>query len=384
MLWADVVSRTQAECKQDILTMLDEVGFTATSWQEGSVALGCVEIGALVWSKLTDIAVALKNANLLRTSTGAAFDAYVESQYDETRVAASSAVYLKLLTCAAGEGPHSIDIGDVIATNGEYTYTNIAGNSIAYPYTLAGGASVTLMFQADTPGADPTVAASEIDQLQTTFAGVTISGGSLVTAGYDQESEPRCAERCLTKWSTLTEGETIVDLVRNICLNADSTIARVEVDDENPRGDYTFDAYVAGTSGTVAEPARAAAAAALALRFFGSATSSAIAATEYELDITGTVYYDPSASAADVEDAVDATLLAWFATIPLGGFTYGVGLANIVTVGDIENAIRSAQINGTDCVRTVKLTVPAADETPAEFNVVVQGTIALTYTAAAS
>lgn len=387
MLWADITARTTTECKQDILTWLDGLGFTATAWQDGSIALGFVEIGALVWSKLSDVAVALKSANLLRNNTGAAFDAYIDSQYDETREAASSAVYLKVLTCEAGEGPHSLDVGGVVLTDGEHTYTNIAGNDITYPYTLAGGANVTLMFQADAPGTDASVAASAITELQTTYAGVTVSGGSLVTAGYDLETEARAADRCRTKWSTLTEGETIVDQVVNICLGADSTITRVAVDDENPRGDYTFDAYLAGESGTVSGAAVTAAETALALRFFGSTTSNAIAATAYQLNITGTVYYDPSADAADVEDAVEGTdgsLTAWFKTIPLGGFTYGVALANVVTLGDIETAIRSALLNGTVCVRTVKLSVPASDATIPAFNVVTPGTVTLTYVAASS
>jgi len=385
MLWADITALTVDECKQDILTWLDGVGFTPTSWQDGSVALGCVEIGALVWSKLSEIAAALKSGNSLRGTEAAAFDAYIDSQYNETRVGASAAVYLLELSCEAGEGPHSINVGDVVATDGEYTYRNVAGNSITYPYNLAGGASVTLMFEAEIAGAAQTVSASSIAELQTTYAGVTITDGELVTSGLDQETIARAAERCRTKWPTLSEGETIAEHVVNICLNADATILRVAVDDENPRGDYTFDAYVAGAAGAVSEGARAAAAAALALRFFGSTTSSCIIANEHELDITGTVYYDPNADPSDVEEAVeDVALAEWFQTIPLGGFSYGTGLANVVTVEDIGDAIRGATINGTSCVRTVKVTLPTSDESINDFDVVVQGTITLTYVAASS
>jgi hypothetical protein len=384
MKWSEIVELPQTECKQSILTMLQGVGFTATSWQPGSFVLGCVEIGSYIWSKFTSVAVALKDAHLLQTAEDEALEAYGYSQYDEPITGASPAQYLLELTCEVGEGPHNLDVSDVVATDGEFTYRNVAGNSIVYPYALAGGSVVTFLFEAEVPGAASTVGAGTITQLQTTYAGVTITDGALQTSGLDKETAEAYRLRCRTKWPTLSEGETIYDHVVNICLNADPLIKRVTVDDSNPRGDYTFDAYVAGESGIVGAGPVAAAQAALDLRFFGSATALAVAAAADVLAITGTVYYDPNLSASDAQVAVEAALTAWFKTIPINGFLYGAGLNNIVMVEDVRAAIRSARHAGEEVVRTIVLTAPAADHAVVNFDVVTQGALTLTYTAATS
>jgi len=384
MKWSEIVELTQAECKQSILTMLQAADFTATSWQTGSFVLGCVEIGSYVWSKFTQIAVALKDAHLLKTAEDEALEAYGYSQYDETIVGASPAQYLLELTCEAGEGPHNLDVSDVVATDGEFTYRNVAGNAIVYPYVLAGGAAVTLLFEAEVPGSASTVAAGTITELQTTYAGVTITDGALQTSGLDKETADAYRLRCRTKWPTLSEGETISDQVVNICLNASPLIKRVTVDDSNPRGDYTFDAYVAGESGIVGAAPVVLAQAAIDLRFFSANTGLVIASAADALAITGTVYYDPNISAADAQTAVEAALTAWFKTIPINGFMYGAGLNNIVMVEDVRAAIRSATHAGVAIVRTIVLTAPAADHPVTDYDVVTQGVLTITYTAATS
>jgi hypothetical protein len=388
MLWSDIVEKTHDECKQDILTFLSGEGFTgAFAWNQGSIPLLFVDSLARVWSKLTEIAVALKNAHTLADCEDEATDAYCDSQYNEPRVLASAATYLKELTCEAGEGPHSIDIGDVVLTDGNYTYRNIAGNGITYPYNLAGGASVTLLFQADQPGADPTVTASTIDTLQTTFNGVTVTGGSLQSEGVDRESDASYKARCRTKWPTLSEGETISDHVVNICLNADTTIKRATVDDENPRGDYTANVYLAGESGIVGSGAVAAAQSALDRRFFRSVanpTVLAIASAADPLSISGTIYYYSNYTLAVAQTAVEASLAEFFSSIPNGGFMYGTGLNHVVTLDDVRNAVRSATSGGQRVVKTFVMTLPAADHEVEDFDVVTLGSIAgLNYIAAA-
>lgn len=384
MDWADITERTQEQCKQDILTMLDGVGFTATSWQVGSIALGCVEIGGFIWSKLTQVAVAIKEANQLLTAHGAALDAYIKSQYDEARDGATSAQYLIELTCADGEGPHSIDVGDVVATDGEHTYRNIEGNSIAYPYTLAGGTSATFLFEAEVPGSASTVSASSITQLLTTYAGVTITDGALSSSGEDQETEERCKTRCRAKWATLSQGETIQDQVVYICLASDPTITRVGIDDTNPRGDYTFDVYLASDSGAVSPEAVTAAQDALELRFFGSETAEAAACDEDSLDIAAQVYYDPNFEKAAVVSAVEDAIAEWIKTIPIGGFSYGGCLENVVTTDDIRHAIRGATIGGVEVVRTIVLDSPSSNHDVPAFDVVTAGTVNILGIAASS
>jgi hypothetical protein len=382
MKWSEIVYMTPDECKAQILTWMDGIGFTGSSWGEGAIPSAFVWIGSRVFSKLTEVVYQLKLAHTLADAEDEALDAYADSQYDEERNGAVAAQYLLELTCEAGEGPHSLDVSDVIATDGDYTYRNIEGNSIVYPYNLAGGNSVYLLFEAEQPGADATVAAGTITELQTTFAGVTITDGILQTSGEDEESNDALKARCRTKWPTLSEGETISEHVVNICLNADTTIKRATVDDGNPRGDYTADVYLASDTGTVAGAAVTAAQTALDLRFFSPNTVLAIASAADALAITGTVYYDPSVTAGDAQDAVEAALVEFFKSIPVGGFMYGGGLDNVVTTDDVRDAVRSTEIDGARIVRTFAMTVPAANHTVADYDVVTQGALTLTYTAA--
>lgn len=386
MLWQEIVYLTPAQAKQAILELLDGVGFTATSWADGTLVDGFTWIGGYVLSKATEVAVALKEAHQLSTAEDAALDAYMDSQYDEDRRGAVAAQYLIQLDCEAGEGPHSLDVGDVVVTDDEFTYRNIAGAGISYPYNLAGGASVTLLFEAEVAGAESTVAASTIDTLQTTYAGVTVntSGNSLQTSGLDRESATVARERCRTKWPTLTLVQSTEGKVKHLALSADQTVTRVEVDGENPRGEGTVDCYLATDVGPASAGAVANVQAAVEDLFFQSNAFLAIASAADPLAITATLYYDPAYDSGDVSDAVDEALLSWFASIPLGGFSYGAGLEHVVTLEDIRSALKSATIDGVEVIRTLVLTTPAANVAISDFDVVTQGSHSLTYTASAT
>ena len=127
---------------------------------------------------------------------------------------------------------------------------------------------------------------------------------------------------------------------------------------------------------------------ALDARFFGNSPSFhtvlAVKASADTLPIEGTVYYDPSVAAADAQAAVEAAIAEFFTTIPVGGFMYGSGLDNVVTLDDIRDAVRSTEVDGERIVRTFTLVSPSSNHTVSDFDVVVQGTLYLTYTAATS
>src|SRR5205814_9712012 len=129
---------TRDEANQSLLSMLDGVGFPATSFQEGSIPLGLVELGAEIWSKLSAAAVFLKELGLNQTASGDGLTRFSKSHYANERVGAVAAQRVVTLFCAAGEGPHTIDLSKVvIADPTGRTFRNVEGFGAVYPATLA-------------------------------------------------------------------------------------------------------------------------------------------------------------------------------------------------------------------------------------------------------
>ena len=190
--------------------------------------------------------------------------------------------------------------------------------------------------------------------------------------------------RCRAKWGTLASVEVLKAKIEYLALNADQTITRVGVDDQNPRGEGTFDVYLATDTGPASGAAVTAVQNVLDPLFFQSNAADANASAADPLAITATLYYDPAYDATDVQTAVETALLAWFASIPLGGFNYGAGagLAHVVRLEDVQDALKSATIGDVKVIKSLSVTVPASYTTIADFDVVTQGSHTLTYTAA--
>src|SRR6187402_256554 len=112
--WADIVEVSHDEAKQSLLDLLDSVGFTATSWQEGEPALACVELSAEIWHQLSKVSVFFKNFALNSTSEGEALTRFSDSHYDNQRDGAVAAQRRTSLACIATAGPHTFDVSDLV------------------------------------------------------------------------------------------------------------------------------------------------------------------------------------------------------------------------------------------------------------------------------
>jgi hypothetical protein len=330
--------------------------------------------------------VFLKDMALNETSSGDGLTRFSKSHYDNEREGAVAAQRSITLACVATEGPHTIGLGDVvIAEASGRTFRNVEGLAVVYPATLTSGGSLTLLFEAEVAGAGSNVGADTVTIMQTTYAGVAVSDDTAFKLGIDAESDARLKLRNSTKWATLSVS-LIHDGVIAVALKARPAVTLVGVDDQNPRGQGTFDVYIAGPIATAGPDDIDAAQAALAARFFGSDACRTFAAPEIFLHLTGTVYYDSKYQQADVKKAVEdpdiGSLPAFVSPIPLGGFDFSPGPANLVPKNDIEAVIRDeSKINGQRVVRTVVLSTPTGDLSVVSFGKVIKGTWNLTYTA---
>lgn len=384
LLWSQVVEVSRDKARTDILAMLDSVGFTASSWQEGSPQLGCVEVGAFVWSEVSKIGVFLKSLALNETSVGEALTRLSKSHYANTRNVPISAQRRITLTCVATEGPHPIDVGDVVVSDDEeHTFRLVEGLGVVFPATIPSGGSITVLCEAEVAGDDHNVPAGTVTTLVTTFAGVTVTSDTIEREGVDEESDPRLRSRNSSKWALLTRFELIRDAIEAMALAADPSVAQVGIDDQNPRGAGTWDMYIAQATSTASSSVVAAVQTFVNRYVLGNNGRALVkAAPEAVLDLVGTVYYDGKFAEADVRDAVEeVALTAYLATIPLGGFDFSPGPAFVVPKNDVEAEIRAATINGVRPVKTVQLTTPAADLAVGSFGKVVRGSWSLTYVA---
>jgi hypothetical protein len=386
IFYSQIVEESRAKARKDLLDLLDNVGFTATSWPEGSVPLALVELGAEIWSKSSAVAVFLKNLGLNEMSSGEGLTRFSKSHYENVREAAVATQRSITLSCEATEGPHTIDLGAVVLSEPSgRTYRNVAGLGVVYPATLASGGTITILVEAEVAGKAANVADGTVTGMVTTYAGVTVTTDTLVKLGIDEESDERLKLRNRLKWALLSVQLT-KDGVMALALKTAPAVTLVDVDDQNPRGEGTFDTYIAGKNATAGDEDVDAVQEVLARRFFRPDASNTRAAPEVFVNLTGTVYYDAKFAQADVkkavEDAETGSLPAFLNEVPLGGFNFSPGPSNIVPKNDIEAVIKDdAKINGQKVVRTVVLSVPTGDVSVVSFGKVIKGVWNLTYTA---
>jgi len=375
---------TVEEARQELLEILEDVGFAATSWQEFSIPRTLTDLGAWIWSNATALAVQLKEAGFSETATGTALTRLSESYYQNTQREAAAEVHLVTLTCEAGEGPHTIQVGgfSVVNANG-YVFTNILDNVTAagptypstYPLLLPSGGTVQLMVQAEKPGLASATADGQLTTIVTTLAGVTVTANTKQVSGRDVESASSLRARNSLKWALLSAGlmdETVEALAREAAPSVD----RVVVDSTNPRGAGTLDVYITGITGAVSGPEKAAAKAAIQRRIMHDPDGTALDvkdATPQDLDFAATVYYlDGYNWTDDLLPAVEAAVEEWRRTIPLGGFRFPD--PNTVPLNELEHVIRRITFGGVEPIRGVRITSPANDIPVTEFAHVIAGT----------
>ncbi len=390
LLWEDIREITQEEAEQSLLVSLDEAGLSTTSWQPFSIAPVMVEVAADFRVENSKIAVLLKRSFMSETSTGEALTEVSRSFYGNIRESAVEAQHLTTLACAVGSGPHSIDLGELTFVDPETgeTFRNVAGNAISYPYSLTSGTSVTLLCEAEIAGTDGNTAnaltAADVKlELQTTMEGVSISSHTIYRSGVSEESDDRLNERNQLKWSLLSQYGLIDEAVQAIALRTAPAVVSVGINSSNPRGEDTFDVYIAGLDATASSDEVLAVQLAIDQKTMGRKntpkTAKVYPAPEVALNITGTIYI--AGTTADVvSPIVEAALLKFVRSIPPGGIDYRPGPSNVVAKNDIESVIRQAILEQGATKCTVNLSVPVANTSVVTYGKVIRGSWTFTYT----
>ncbi len=377
---------TRTQTLQWYLDNLGALGFNVNGWQDGTPQRTLLLGLSRVTTNFAEIGKQIVEMCFNDLARGAALEAYSIARFSNTPKPGTKAKYTIRLT-NGGTVPHTVSVGQLLlSTKAGVQYRNLSGGTVS-----SGGGTLDITVEAVKKGTAGVVADNTITVMVTPLAGVTATNlaGGLVLSGEDPELDTTLRRRNSTQWARLTV-ELVADSYINLALEAADSIRQAEVDDTNPRGAGTIDVYIAGDAVISAAAEVQAAQNLFATRAFQTETYPADptpapvntdptrvlvkAAPGVAINVTGTIYYANTFSAAVVQPKVEAAIAAFVALTPLGGYPYP-SPGKLLPRENLVAAIQAVQ-----GVRTVVLADPAADVTLVGFSKATVGALAITYT----
>lgn len=376
---------TRTQVLDFVLGLLNSLGFATTGWQEGRIQHSLVKLFATLGADFAEVAKLTAEMGSNETAFGAGLTEYSWSRYRNRRIdAVATAGPMRLYN--SGAVPYTVQPGELIAaTDTGIEYRNTTGGTISAG-TAATPSETTLQWSARIAGSGGNAGDETITRLLTPLAGVTVSNDVATpwytTAGVDEESDAALKLRNSTKWARLT-----VELVKESYINIalENGARKVAVNDQNPRGAGTIDVIVAADNAVLGTSEMDDLQAVFATHAFQtSATRPADADSRVTvlepstiaLGVTATVYHRASVSSAEIVTRCVAALDDFVNLTPIGGWDYSPGPANVVTVADVYDVLKSVE-----GVLTVTLTTPAANVSVGTLQLVTPGSWASTITA---
>lgn len=355
---------TEEQALTTCLSILDSLGFSASSWQSGSRRRTVVQMFAKLYAQSTVTIADIASGGYNALAKGPWLTLFSDSHYDNQRIdAVRTQGTLLLISAANTPGPQSIAAKQLVFADNihGYTYRNLNA------FTLNVNASHSITIEADVAQAAGDVAVNTITEMKTPIVGCTVnnpaigSTGTWITLnGADQESDLALSERNRTKWGTLGIAPGIA--YAYYARLGHASVRRVYVDDSNPRGPGTIDVYVASDSGPVA----AGVVSDVTDYMDGTADGVEKIATTADLlvfsaaalgvTVSAQVYILAQYNNATTYAAIEAAVAAYFKDLPIGGTRLTTGGVGAVRIGSLYAAI--LQVTG---VQNVAFLSPTAD-----------------------
>lgn len=333
-------------------------GFPAYSWQSGSVPRTFFELEAVSYADLTQVIGAIASGGFVDHAVGPWLTLRAAQGYNLTR---QPAVYTQgpiALTDAGGIGPVDItDAGQVVVTVDGTRFRVVDSTDYPLPQTLPASGSVTVMFEAEAPGAAGNIPDGATVELVTSLPGVTAvqvtpPGGTWIAQqGADEETDPALRTRCKARWGELGYGATEA-AYRFWAATASAEVTRVSV--AEPDADGSVRVYVAGNAGPVSGGALSDVQAYVDVRRPMCVVPTAYNATQVTVALTGEVKVKAAQNVAAQASAAIA-LSALFAAIPIGGIVYrapiekaildaNIGVVNVALNNDPEQELAGNEV----------------------------------------
>lgn len=293
------------------------LGLPVTSWRAGDPTRSLYHYQAEILATQESTAAEYIKSGFLDSAEGDWLTILAKQVYNVDRVEATAAEGSLELSNSGG-GFYVWDAGDITfkssATGATYHNTT--------SLTLAGGESGSVNFTADDVGSDYSVAEDEIDELVTTFQGVSITSSDAATAT-DEQTDESLRETCRSSVGAMSPNGP-ADAYVFVALSSDLTgtteVTRASADGDTDTGDVTV--YVAGPSGPVTGPAITAVEDAIA----EWATPLGITPEVVNVDtvdvaitVTVDIYQSVGETESDIEEAIETAIETMFAELPIGG-----------------------------------------------------------------
>lgn len=193
------------------LAQLASLGFEADNWEDDSVQVLFIRAGARIWADLTSILSDKARAPYASLARGDYQDLLGEKHFNLPRNPAIATAGEMVLTSSLAAPIHSWNDGEIVIADAPEapanTYRILLGD------TLNPGSSLTVDVAAEVPGKAANILPNQTLYLWTPLVGVTVtnpprSGSStwIETAGQDEESEARYADRMMSRFDRLAIG----------------------------------------------------------------------------------------------------------------------------------------------------------------------------------
>ncbi len=293
-----ITASTAAAIRDANLAAAVALRVNVQGWDDVAPQRAIFELDARALAREQDIRVALAKGGYLQTAAEVGDDFFDEALtwFDETRIAATKAIWTFLVTCAATAGPYTIGVssGELVAVANDGTEFV---NTNDQPVVIASGTTVSMQFTASQAGTPGNQAAGNITRFIVGKPGLTVTNAStatLDTPARDQENTGDAIIRALGKWGSIGAGWTKTSYDYWIPKWA-PTVTGWKVRDDNPLGPGSVQVILrsaAGlaTSGQIA--AVEAGAGADDFKPWGTAALGVVSAVNKTVTVTGTLYGD--------------------------------------------------------------------------------------------
>lgn len=308
-----------------LLQYLTEAGFPATSWQVGSFPRRFVEAMSRAYVDVLTLVNAITKGGFLDYATGDWLTLLASNVYSIDRWGAVFAQGDATLADVGGIGPVDVAPNQLWARSlSGKRFRNITSGSLPF------GGTLTLSWEAESPGIAYNAPAGTLTQLVTSLPGVGISnagdpttGEWLTQIGTDAEADDPLRVRCKARWPGLGGGAT--DLVYEAWARAASPqVTKVKVRGNDP-ADGKVTIVIAGATGALPARTVAIVQSYIRLRQPLCVLASVLSAVNREIPLTATLYAKAAFAQAVRAGGLD-NLTAYQAALDIGGEVFTAAL----------------------------------------------------------
>ena len=359
-------TQTTDEKLAELLATLTSEGFSATSWQDGSVQRTLIELYAKALSEQTTLNAAVANGGFLDSATGLWLSLLAEGFYGIVRTPAQSAVYVVTLTNSTA-APVTINEGALwVGTTSGLRYQNTAS------VTIAAGGQGSVSVRAESPGAQYNVGANKIIIMNTAVPGVTCTNASATptTVGLDEQTDAALRQLCRDKWQSLGAGGT-AGAYRYWAMTANANVAKV-LAKRSVMALGTVAIYLAGQTSGVDAATVSDVSEYIVDRCPLCVTPAVGSATTQTVNVSATAYVQAAYAGAYSALAI-AAVNNVFVGLDIGDDD-DTTTTDILQLSDINLALRTCS----DGVDNVIISTPTADVEPATEGVLLVPNISIT------